>query len=290
MNLMATMTRGDVELVRLDPGCIRLWHGNARDRDTLNEANCSDLIESIAEEGGNRVPVIVRRLPGDNLYFELVAGTRRHFAVSHLLRFHPNLLLLAQVMTLSDEEAFRIADVENKARDDVSAVERGRNYVWARDSLYDGKQCALAAAIGRKEPWVSKYLRIASIPDEVLAAFAAPTDLAAKPAYKLAQALDDEELRPSIIARAQELAREQAERKGGDPLAAIKVLKRLLNGANPQQTEPLAAWLAKSGLPALTVQKQDRHGLSMLVHKNTDANVDELVESFREALARFGTT
>lgn len=290
MNMMTRISREDVELVRLDPSCIKLWHGNARDRGSLNETNCSELIESIAKDGGNLVPVIVRRIPGDNLYFELIAGMRRHFAVDHLQRFHPDLLLLAQVVTLSDEDAFRIADIENKDRNDVSAVERGRNYAWARDTLYNGKQCALAAALGRKAPWVSRYLRIAAIPDEVLQAFASPTDLAAKPAYKLAQALDDVDCRPGIIARAQELAREQDERKGDKAMSGTKVLKRLLNDASPQQGEPLAAWSSKSGQPALTLKKRDRNGLNLMVHKNTDATIDELVESFREALASFGTT
>lgn len=285
MNMMARITEGDVELRRLDPGCIRPWHGNPRDYGSLSQANCSELIECIAKEGGNRVPVIVRRVPGDNLYLELVAGARRHFAVSHLQRVDANIMILAQVMTLSDQEAFRIADIENKEREDVSAVERGRNYAWARDTLYDGKQCALAAALGRKEPWVSKYLRIAAIPDEVLAAFAAPTDLAAKPAYKLAQALDDEERRSEIIARAHELAQEQADRKGVDPIAASTVLKRLLKRAGAQESQPLAAWPSKSGQPGLTLQKRGREGLSIVVHKNTDATADELMDFFRQALA-----
>jgi len=282
------MPKGKVELVRLDPACIRIWHGNARHQASLNEANCSELIDSIATEGENRVPVIVRPIPGDNLYFELVAGTRRHFAVSHLQRSCPDILLVAQVMLLSDQEAFRIADAENGKRADVSVVERARNYVWALDNLYDGKKAKLANALGHEPPWLSKFLLIAAIPDEVLQAFTSPTDLAAKPAYRLARALDDEERRPDIIARAQELAREQAERKPVNPMTAAVVMKRLLCGATSDQSQPLAAWPSKSGLPALTVEKKDRHGLSILVHENPGATTDELMASFREALERFG--
>ena len=108
MNMMARITEGDVELRRLDPGCIRPWHGNPRNYGSLSQANCSELIESIAKEGGNRVPVIVRRVPGDNLYLELVAGARRHFAVSHLQRVDANIMILAQVMTLSIRKRFEL--------------------------------------------------------------------------------------------------------------------------------------------------------------------------------------
>lgn len=206
MNVAWSTTAGPVDLVRLDPKRVRLWHGNARDRAGLNPTTCADLINSIAKDGENRIPVIVRRIPGDNLYFELVAGTRRHFAVTHLQCSDPNVVLVARVMALTDEEAFRVADLENLERDDVSAVERGRNYAWARDNLYEGKQRALAAALGHQESWISKYLRIAAIPDEVLAAFPSPTDLAVKPAYKLALALNNPERRRDIIAWAKELA------------------------------------------------------------------------------------
>lgn len=287
MNIPWSTTAGSVDLVRLDPKRVQPWHGNARDRTGLNPSSCADLINDIAKDGENRVPVIVRRIPGDNLYFELVAGTRRHFAVTHLQNSDPNVVLVARVMTLTDQEAFRIADSENLKRNDVSAVERGRNYAWARDNLYDGRQRTLAAALGHEESWVSKYLRIAAIPDEVLAAFPSPSDLAVKPAYKLAQALDDPERRREIISRAKELTKEQAERKGTDPIPASQVLSRLLKGASSKTSEPLAVWPSTSGQPALTLCKRDREGLSFVVHKDADAAVDELLASFRDALMRF---
>lgn len=39
--------------------------------------------------------------------------------------------LLAQVADLDDEAAFRLADIENRARKDVSDIERARNYAAA---------------------------------------------------------------------------------------------------------------------------------------------------------------
>lgn len=73
-------------------------------------------------------------------------------------------------------------------------------------------------------------------------------------------------------------------------MAASKVLNRLLNGASPQKGEPLAAWTSRSGQPALTLHKRDREGLSIIVHKDTDATVDELMASIHDALTRFGAS
>ena len=288
MNAITTMDSWDGSVLRLDPSCIRPWHGNARDYGSLNEENCSELIQSIAELGGNRQPVFIRPVPGEKLRFELLAGSRRHFAVSHLRRNHPDIFLLAQVVSANDEEAFRIADVENRVRSDVSPVERGRNFVWALDRFYDGRQRTLAERLGKSEAWLSKYLKIAAIPDDVLQAFASPADLSMTAAYGLAAALEDAERSPQIIARARDIALEQVARKGADPMPASEVLKSLLEIEANRQAGPIAAWQSEAGLTALTLEKQDRKGLSIMVHKGSAATVDELTAAFREALAQSG--
>jgi ParB family chromosome partitioning protein len=128
---LARAANGEVRQVTqllLDPARVRVWAGNARVQTQLSEANCRDLIDSIVAEGGQKFPSVVRRVEDDPAHdFELVAGTRRHFAISWLrANSYPDLKLLAQVAYLDDESAFRLADIENRARGDISDIERAQ--------------------------------------------------------------------------------------------------------------------------------------------------------------------
>jgi ParB family transcriptional regulator, chromosome partitioning protein len=45
------------------PDDCSVWDGNPRDVPGLSYESCRSLIESIAQEDGNRIPVLVRRNP-----------------------------------------------------------------------------------------------------------------------------------------------------------------------------------------------------------------------------------
>ncbi len=82
--------------IRLKPAECSVWAGNARDYALLNEDRLRSLIDSMLAENGNRIPVVVRRTPKAALPYELVIGTRRHWAVSWLNAHHyPDIELVA---------------------------------------------------------------------------------------------------------------------------------------------------------------------------------------------------
>jgi ParB family chromosome partitioning protein len=89
---------------------------------------------------------VVRRVEGDPDHeFEVIAGTRRHFAISWLrARSYPDMMFVAQVADLDDEATFRLANIENRARKDVSDLERARNYAAALARHYDGHHTRMA--------------------------------------------------------------------------------------------------------------------------------------------------
>ena len=145
---------------------MRVWAGNARNQARLSEAAVQDLIDSILAEGGQKVPVVVRHVTGDPAHdYEVIAGTRRHFAIRWLrANNYPEMKLLAQVADLDDEAAFRLADIENRARKDVSDIERARNYAAALESHYGGKAVRMAERLKLSKGWLSKMLKAASDP------------------------------------------------------------------------------------------------------------------------------
>jgi ParB family transcriptional regulator, chromosome partitioning protein len=292
---LARLASGEVRQVTqllLDPARVRIWPGNARQYGGLHEENCRELIDSIVAEGGQKVPAVVRRIEGDPKHdYEVIAGTRRHWSISWLRRHsYPEMLFLAQVATLDDEAAFRLADLENRARKDVSDLERARNYALALTDHYGGHLTRMAERLKVSKGWLSKMIKVAGIPDEIVAAFASPGDVQLKPAYALAQALDDRAAATRIAAAARELAQKQASlaARGASPIPAADVLRQLLaaqEAQTPSSSAEMYVWKSAAGRPALSVQSVNRQGITIRLHAGSGADTNSLVRALRDTLA-----
>lgn len=289
---LARVTSGEVRQVTqllLDPARVRIWPGNARSYAHLTEESCRELIDSIIAEGGQKVPAVVRRVEGDSAHdFEVVAGTRRHWSISWLrTHSYPEMHFLAQVANLDDEAAFRLADLENRARKDVSDFERSRNYAEALKTHYANHLTRMAERLKVSKGWLSKMVKVAQLPDTIIAAFASPNDVQLKPAYALAQALDDKVAAKAIQGAARDLAREQSSRRahGAPPYNAADVLKRLLDAPNTGgETARPFTWNTPHGRPGLSIQSSNRQGVTIRLHAGSGAGTDELLEALRQAL------
>lgn len=298
---LARVASGEVRQVTqllLDPARVRVWPGNARHYAGLSEANCRELIDSILAEGGQKVPAVVRRVEGDpGCDYEVIAGTRRHWSVSWLrANSYPSMQFLAQVAVLDDEAAFRLADLENRARKDVSDMERARNYAAALRQHYGGHATRMAERLNISKGWLSKTLKAASIPDGVLAAFGSIADVSLKPAYALAMLLDDKAAAKAVAVAARGMAREQEalRERGAAPLAAQVVMQRLMEaprlsvageaGAG-EAGGPIFVYSGHEGRPALSVQSVNRQGVTIRLHAGSGLGTEELAEGLRQALA-----
>lgn len=291
---LARVASGEVRQVTqlaLDPARCRIWSGNARAYDRLNEAACRDLIDSIIAEGGQKVPAVIRRLEGDPDHdYEVVAGTRRHWSISWLrTNSYPDMVFIAQVHVLDDEAAFRIADIENRARADVSDIERARNYAQAMGAYYGGHLTRMAERLNISKGWLSKMVKVAGIPDTVLGAFASLTEVQLKPAYPLAQALDDPAQAKVIVSVAKQIAAEQDRRRddGMAPCPAPEVLRRLLDAPFRSKTQKAEPYVAHSRhqRPVLTVTSAGRQGVTVKLHAGSGAKDEEVVEAVRAMIA-----
>lgn len=289
---LARVASGSVAQVTqhlLDPSRVRVWQGNARTYEHLTEENTRELIDSILAEGGQKVPAVVRRIEGDPGHdFEVIAGTRRHFAISWLrANNYPDFKFVAQVADMDDEAAFRLADLENRARKDVSDFERARNYAGALGDHYGGHLTRMAERLRVSKGWLSKMLKVARIPDAVIAAFASPADLQLKPAYALAQALDDKVAAKAITAEARKIAAEQERRRNEEhpPYPTAEVLRRLLDAPRTDTRTP-EIYRARScyGRDMLTIQSLNRQGVTIRLHAGSGADHEELLEALRAML------
>ncbi|MCP5085449.1 MAG: ParB/RepB/Spo0J family partition protein [Rhodobacteraceae bacterium] len=214
----------------IDPAEARMWDKHNRDYAMLNEDNCRDLIDGIKSQGQQEFPAIVRKLQGEDHPYEVICGARRHFAISWL-RAHnyTQFKYLVEVRDVSDEEAFRLADIENRDREDISDYERAIDYARAVQLYYGGKQKAMAARLEVSEAWLSRYLNLAKLPQNIVAAFFRNTEIKELHARVLKPLLANPRDRRKVEQKARVIAEEQrAAREGqGGPLEAAQVVARL---------------------------------------------------------------
>jgi ParB family chromosome partitioning protein len=296
---LARLATGEVKQVTqllLDPARVRIWSGNARHQASLTEESCRDLIDSIVAEGGQKMPVIVRRVSDDPAHdYELVVGTRRHWSISWLrANNYPDLLLLAQAQNLDDESAFRLADLENRARRDVSDFERARNYREALKTYYGDRQNRMAERLDLSKGWLSKMLTVAALPDWAVAAYASPADIQLKVCYGLAQRLaalaeGDPKALKKAKAEAEVVAAEQAKRrKLAQPcIPSSDVTKRLWEATQETSGQEEALFRADSahGRPAVSVLSANRNGATVRIHAGSGASDSEILTMVADALA-----
>ena len=225
----ATITRMQ-EFV--DPARCCIWEGHNRDYAALNEANCADLIEGLRSQRKQEVAAIVRRISGDPAHdFEVICGARRHWTVSWLrANSFPEFKFLVEPRELTDEEAFRLADLENRHRRDLSDYERALDYARAVERYYGGSQQKMVERLEVTKSWLSRYLELARLPKAVVAAFGSSAVIGISHGAALGPVLRIPAKRDRMIAAAELLRTEQVSQgSGGSPwLPPSVVVRRLI--------------------------------------------------------------
>jgi ParB family chromosome partitioning protein len=231
---LSRVTSGDVKektLHLVDPVRCRMWSRHNRRYDLLSEASCADLLEGLRAQGEQEFPAIVRTIADDpDFDYEVICGARRHWSVSFLRTVeHRQIKFLIEVRDLDDEGAFRLSDVENRARDDISDYERALDYRVAVEDYYGGVARRMAERMEVSEGWLSRFLELAKLPAVIVEAFGDIRQIRENHARLVKPLLADEKIRPKVMVAAKTLASEQAERvRAGEPvLPAAKVIDRL---------------------------------------------------------------
>jgi len=225
----------------VDPATCRMWDRHNRDYALLTEDNCRDLIDGIRSQGRQEFPAIVRPSSDPDYEYEVICGARRHFAVSWLqANNYGQFKYLIEMRDLSDEEAFRLADIENRDREDISDYERAIDYADAVERYYNGKQKAMAQRLEVSQPWLSRYLQLAKLPEMIVQAFPSVRDLRERNARELKPLLASAETSKPLLQEAASLMREQEQARAGRGgfVDAATVMRRLVRAARPKTEAP----------------------------------------------------
>lgn len=270
----------------VDPARCRPWRMHNRDLDHLTEESCRDLIDSFLSAKKQRIPAIVRKLKDDPDYdYEIVAGVRRWWTVKWLrAHHHPEYEYLVTIQSVTDEEAFRVSDVENRSRKDISDWERAKEYTIALVEFYDGSQSQMAEHLNLSKSWLSRLLDVARLPEELVAAFSDTHDITVRVARDIKPLAGD--------AKALSKMRDEAERieelrtKEGLKLSGAEVAKRLVKAtvepvAKTNREKELAG---EDGKLLLRYTKVRGGGLTIKVPAKTGATARELLKAIEGLL------
>ncbi|MEM1302649.1 MAG: ParB/RepB/Spo0J family partition protein [Pseudomonadota bacterium] len=236
---IADQLSGEVEektLRWVDPAECKMWARHNRDYALLTEENCRDLIDGIKAQGRQEFAAIVRPIDDPTYRFEVICGARRHFAVSWLrANTYTQFKYLIDVREMSDEEAFRLADIENRDREDISDYERAIDYADAIERYYGGKQKAMAERLEVSPPWLSRYLQLAKLPQDIVRAFATIRDIKERHARDLKPLMAEPETNRRLMEAARTLGTEQARARSGKGrvIDGPEVMKRLKAACKP---------------------------------------------------------
>jgi len=266
-----------------------VWTGNARNYAALTLDHCRELIDSIIAEGGQKVPALVRKLKNDPSFdYEIIYGTRRHWSITWLrANNYPDFTFLAEVRDIDDEAAFRVADLENRSRKDITVIERAKNYAAALEQHYEGRQDRMAERLKISKPLLSKMVAFAKVSDNILSAFHKPEEVSLRQGYALAQATSVESAERRVSLAASTIVKQNAEalEAGQGPMPTAAIFSRLFAAASetPAAEKPTRQILYQ-GKPLITVLYQGKKGMQIKVHSGTGANLEAIVQNFRETL------
>ncbi|WP_051341373.1 ParB/RepB/Spo0J family partition protein [Azospirillum halopraeferens] len=197
-----------------------LHPGRYQPRRTFDEEAIQGLVDSVREKGILQ-PLLVRRDPGSNTDYEIIAGERR-WRAAQIAGLHEVPVIIRD---LSDREALEIALIENIQRQDLTPLEEAEGFRRLMEE-FEHTQEDLARVVGKSRSHVANMMRLLSLPDPIKQMVQAG-EITAGHARAVLTADDPVALAREVVKhglnvrQTEELARRSAEgpRRGGRPAA-----------------------------------------------------------------------
>lgn len=270
-------------LLWVDPERCRMWERHNRRYELLNEVRCADLIEGFKAQGQQEFPAIVRSLHDDpNFDYEVICGARRHWTVNWLRENnYRQFRFLIDVREITDEEAFRLSDVENRDREDICDYERAVDYSNALTSYYGGRQKDMAERLEVSEAWLSRYLGLAKLPKIVVDAYSDITEIRERHARDLKPLLNQRISKAAILKEAKTIAEQQS----GSVVDGATVFRRLKAVATPRRPTskpPVSEYKSRDG--DLILKAKPKRGRGVVLDIVDIRDTESVLEACRCAL------
>jgi ParB family chromosome partitioning protein len=258
----------------------KIWEKHNRAFELLNDIRCKDLIDQFKETGKQEFPGIVRLIEnGGEVKYEIICGARRFWTSKYL-----GWKYFVEIRELTDEEAFRLSDVENRAREDISDYERALDYKHALGYYYQN-QVQMASRLEVSTSWLSRYLDIADFPEEVVSAYRDITEIKVIHARKLKPFLsnssENKSNRDKVIHRAIELK--------GMNYDGTKVVAELLSVIKTKikRNRPKTHYSSKNGFVNMQIRIRKDKKIELLIDKLEKASKEDVLELLNSSLDNY---
>lgn len=137
--------------------------GKYQPRHVFDDSKIEELAKSI-QTNGIIQPLVVRRDPGGQNEYEIIAGERR-WRAAQIARLHEVPVIIKDI---SDQTALEIALVENIQREDLNDIDEAMAYRRLIDE-FGHTQDDLARAVGKSRSHIANTLRLLTLPKPVRA-------------------------------------------------------------------------------------------------------------------------
>ena len=261
----------------VEPSQCKIWDRHNRNFELLNEIRCKDLIDQFKETGKQEFPGIVRLIEGGGeIKYEIICGARRYWTSKYL-----GWKYFVEIRDLSDEEAFRLSDIENRAREDISDYERALDYKNALGHYYQN-QVQMASRLEVSTSWLSRYLDIADLPEDIVKAYRDITEIKVIHARKLkpflASSIENKLNKEKIINKAIELK--------GMGFDGTKVIVELLSvvKTKTKRNRIKNNHTSKNGLVNMQIQKRKDKKIELLIDKKDKGSKEDILELLNSIL------
>jgi ParB family transcriptional regulator, chromosome partitioning protein len=293
-NTLGNLVAGNVldKTLRLvDPAECRMWSGHNRRYDLLSikDEKIAELVAGLKTQGKQEIPAVVRAVNDDSGFkYEVVAGARRHWAVSWLRQNnYPGFMYLIEVRDMTDEECFRFSDLENRDRDDISDYERALDYRKAINLYYGGIDAQMAERIGYTRANLSYLLKLAELPDEIIEAFADPRRITVRNGRTLWPLLKESKTKRKLLAKAIEIGKKQKARvDAGENLLDGKEVMKLLQASlksKPKETES-KQFRNLSGDVVVKVDKNTTKAVQVTINRGENITSEDIKSALNELM------
>jgi ParB family chromosome partitioning protein len=232
--------------------------GKYQPRRIMDSDHIEELASSIRDKGIIQ-PIIVRPIPDEPKYYEIIAGERR-WRAAQAASLHEVPIVIKD---FDDQETLEVALIENLQRQDLSPLEEAEGYQRLMDE-FGHTQEVLAKGIAKSRSHVANMVRLLTLPEGVKTLID-NGQLSAGHARTLVGVADPLSLAKQIIANDLNVRAAEKLAKGGLP-------KKQSSSAVPKDSDTIALERDLANILGLKVSiaSKGESGSLTLKYKNLD--------------------
>ncbi len=256
-----------------------LWKYNDRIYDGLSMENCKSLVDDI-QKNTQLQAVIARRDPAGKKAYQIIIGTRRFWACSHL----PAKKIHIALIDVDDKQAYKIMRSENQERDDTTAYEKAMNAKKVISEIYAGNQKNYCLENDIGEGTLSNWMAIADMAPEIASVLPNKFEISVKQAIMLRSLMNKS-------AKSKKLILEKAREFKGQTDSTLSVMKTLVfvgkSAVQSGSSRPVEKTYTVAGDVKGVLIKQSASGaISIKVSKAAVADKTAVIKALTRFLAK----